>query len=103
MSVLHTVAQTVADHAHIWAAPEPTGTPQPTGGVNTTGVLGWIAKYIVPIILGGIAVITIGRAAKGNISQTMTTSVIVVIGVIMFGAAGVLLLFGDNIVGVLFN
>jgi hypothetical protein len=104
MSVLYAVAQAVADHLDIWAAPEPTGTPQPGGGgVNTAGILGWFAQYIVPVILGGVAVITIGRAARGNISQTMTTSVIVLIGVVMFGAAGVLLLFGDNIVNVIFS
>jgi len=104
MSALLTAAQTVADHLDIWAAPEPTSTPQPgEGGVNTTGILGWFAQYIVPILLGGTAVITIGRAAKGKISQTMTTSVIVLIGVVMFAAAGVLLLFGDNIVNVMFS
>lgn len=104
MSVLYTVAQTVADHASIWAAPEPTPTGSPaSGGINTVGIMGWIASRIFPVIIGGIAVVVGARAAKGNVSQTMTTSVIVVIAVVMFAGAIGLVAFGNDLVNVIFG
>jgi hypothetical protein len=103
MSVLHTVAQAVTDHIDIWAAPEPTGTPQPTGAINTTGILGWFAKYPIPIIIGAISVVTAGRAMRGNMSQTMNTSIVMIVSLVMLASAGVLFMFGQNIVNVIFG
>ncbi|GGM52973.1 hypothetical protein ACFFX1_55185 [Dactylosporangium sucinum] len=102
MSSLLAAAQALTD-VQILAAPDPTTTPQPTGEVNTSGIVGWIATYIVPIILGGLAVVTMARAAKGNVSQTMTTSMIAIIGMAMLAGATTLFFFGDSIVGVLFK
>ncbi|GAA2644279.1 hypothetical protein GCM10010399_92740 [Dactylosporangium fulvum] len=102
MSTLLAAAQVLAD-AHILAAPDPTTTPGPSGEVNTTGILGWIATYIVPILIGGLGVVTLSRAAKGNVSQTMTTSMIAIIGMVMLAGATTLFFFGDNIVGVFFK
>jgi hypothetical protein len=101
MSTLLTAAQTVADHLDIWAAPEPTSTPEPTGEINTTGILGFFAKAIVPILLGALGVVFMTKAFLGNISQVMSSSMIAIIGLAMLAGATTLFFVGDELVNLM--
>lgn len=103
MNALLTAAQTVADHLDIWAAPEPTGTPQPTGEVNTSGIIGWLVKAIIPILLGGIGVLFVAKSGKGRVSEILTSTAIVIIGLIFVAGAVVLPFVGDYLINVMFN
>jgi hypothetical protein len=79
-------------------------TPGPgTGGINTTGILGWFAKTIAPILLAVLGVIFIGRASRGEVSKVLTSSAIALIGIAFIVGAGALFLFGQSLINIVFQ
>ncbi|WP_117212791.1 hypothetical protein [Allorhizocola rhizosphaerae] len=79
-------------------------TPGPgNGGINTTGILGWFAKTIAPILLAVLGVIFIGRASRGEVSKVLTSSAIALIGIAFIVGAGALFLFGQSLINIVFQ
>lgn len=82
----------------------PMGEAEPDpGGINTEGVVGFLASRIAPILLAVLGVIFIGRASRGQISQVLTSSAIAVIGLGFIAGATVLFVFGENIINLIFG
>lgn len=61
--------------------------------LNSQGLIQFVLQYIVPLLLTVIGVVIIAGAKKGNYSGVMSTTGIVVIGLIFIvGAGGIVLL-----------
>lgn len=71
--------------------------------INTTGVVGAITRYLVPILLAVLGVIFISRAGKGEMSKVLTSSAIAIVGLAFIAGAGVLFLFGERLVKLIFG
>lgn len=71
--------------------------------LNTTGVVGAITKYLVPILLAVLGVIFISRAGKGEMSKVLTSSAIAIVGLAFIAGAGVLFVFGERLVNLIFG
>ena len=78
--------------------------PAPTEGgtvVDSPGIVGWFASVLVPILLAWLGVIILLRARGGQVSQTVTSSGIALVGIAFVGGAGVLMAFGDDIINLI--
>lgn len=71
--------------------------------INTDGIVTFVATKIVPILLAFIAVGFIAKASRGGISQVLTSSAIVIIGLIFLGGATTLWLAGPYFANLLFK
>src|SRR6476661_1559755 len=71
--------------------------------INTTGVVGAITKYLVPILLAVLGVIFISRAGKGEMSKVLTSSAIALVGLAFIAGAGALFLFGESLIKLIFG
>lgn len=87
--------------AAVLAAPSPA--PGTGTGINTNGILGWLASVLLPILIAGAGVFIVCLASGGKLSRVVSVAGIVILGVIFFGSAGVLALFGTDIVHVIFG
>jgi hypothetical protein len=87
------------------APPSPNATTPPvTGGtVNTEGIKGFFVFQILPILLVGLGALFIARAGRGEVSKVLTSSGIVIIGLIFIGGAASLYLFGDTLAKTFFH
>ena len=75
----------------------------PSGGVNTQGVVTFVATKIVPIVLAVIGLFITGKSAKGNWSEAISTSGIAILGLIFIGGAFLLFAFGDTLARTIFG
>ena len=75
----------------------------PGGGVNTQGVVTFVATKIVPIVLAVIGLFITGKSAKGNWSEAISTSGIAILGLIFIGGAFLLFAFGDTLARTIFG
>jgi hypothetical protein len=93
-----TVALVAVGHAAnaVLAAPE-----DPI--INTDGIVGAITKFVVPLLLALLGVIFISRAGKGEMSRVLTSSAIAIIGLAFIAGAGVLFIFGEKLVHLIFG
>lgn len=80
------------------AAPE----PEPTG-VNTEGIVSFLASKIAPVLLAILGVIFIGRASKGEISKVLTSSVIAIVGLAFIAGAATLFFVGEYLINLIFK
>ena len=80
----------------------PTPAPQEPG-INTNGILGFIASKIAPILLAILGVIFISRAGKGEVSRVLTSSAIAIIGVVFIAGATALFFVGESLINVVFK
>jgi hypothetical protein len=71
--------------------------------LNTTGIVGAITKYLVPILLAVLGVVFISRAGKGEMSRVLTSSAIAIVGLAFIAGAGALFLFGEKLVKLIFG
>lgn len=76
--------------------------PKPSG-IDTEGILTFLASTIAPILLGVLGVIFIGRANKGEVSRVLTSSVIAIVGVGFIAGAVTLVFLGEYLIGLLFK
>lgn len=72
-------------------------------GINTDGIINFIAQAIVPVILAILGVAIMAGAKRGRISEGANTITIVMMGAVLLLGAGAFMQFGDNLVGVIFN
>jgi len=93
------ILQAAADYVQFLAAPP----AAPTGGINTDGILSFFATKILPILLCLLGIVFIGRANKGEVSKTITSSGIAILGLVFMAGAGTLFFVGDNLVKLLFG
>lgn len=77
--------------------------PEPSGTINTDGVVEFIATKIAPILLAVLGVIFISRAGKGEMSRVLTSSAIAIIGLAFIAGAGALFLFGEGLIDLIFG
>ena len=75
---------------------------QPTD-INTSGVLGFFATKIAPILLAVLGIIFIGRASKGEVSKVLTSSAIAVVGMGFVAGAATLFFLGEYLLKLLFK
>jgi hypothetical protein len=106
LNELLTLAQAAQDV--VLAAPDPSTAPTDPAGapkitVDTSGVIKFFATVIAPIIIAGLGVIFLTRAKSGQVSQTVTSSGIALVGVAFIVGAGVLMGLGGTIVDLLFS
>jgi len=94
-------ASVVSNVAHGILAAEPA--PEPSGTINTDGVVEFIATKIAPILLAVLGVIFISRAGKGEMSRVLTSSAIAIIGLAFIAGAGALFLFGEGLIDLIFG
>jgi len=103
--IVSTLAQAwshVADGVGAAIALAPTPAPADPG-INTNGILGFIASKIAPILLAVLGVIFISRAGKGEVSRVLTSSAIALVGLAFIAGAATLLAFGEDLVGLVFE
>lgn len=92
----------VRDAAHAALAVEPT--PGPTSpNINTDGIVEFIATKIAPILIAALGVVFIARSGKGEMSKVLTSSAIVIVGVVFIVGAGALFLFGEGLINLIFE
>jgi hypothetical protein len=82
--------------------PSPSPSNEPAPSINTSGVVGFLATRIAPILLAGLGVIFISRAGKGEMSRALTSSAIAIIGIGFIAGATLLFAFGKSIVDLIF-
>jgi len=80
----------------------PTPDPNPSG-INTDGVLQFVASKVAPILLAVLGIIFIGRASKGEISRVLTSSAIAIIGLAFIAGAATLFFVGDSLIKLVFK
>jgi hypothetical protein len=78
---------------------EPSQSPVPGPQLNTDGITAFIVTRIVPILLAVLGVYFISRAGKGEISRMLTSTSIVIIGLVFIAGAAALVIFGRALVG----
>jgi len=74
---------------HVLAA-EPT--------INTTGVVAWIVKYIIPLLVAFAAVVIMSRAHQGRTRENAVVAVNLFLGIMLIAAGGTLFAFGQQLV-----
>lgn len=79
------------------------GEPADGGGLNTTGVVTFVATKIVPIVLAVIGLFITGKSAKGNWSEAVSTSGIALLGLLFIGGAFLLFAFGESLAQTIFG
>ncbi|HWS32124.1 MAG TPA: hypothetical protein VN408_05200 [Actinoplanes sp.] len=71
--------------------------------INTTGIVGFFATNIAPILLAVLGVIFIGRASRGEVSKVLTSSAIAIVGLAFIAGAATLFVVGDSLIKLIFN
>jgi hypothetical protein len=71
-------------------------------GINTEGVVTFVASKIAPILLAVLGVIFIGRASKGEISKVLTSSAIAIVGLAFIAGAATLFFVGEYLIDLIF-
>ncbi len=97
--LLHTHAPGVLS---LLAAPTP-APAAPTGDLDTQAILGFFVSKIAPILITIGACAILARAGKGEVSKVLTTTGILIIGAIVLVGAGTLVIFGRQIVNLMFT
>ena len=77
--------------------------PQPEGGINTDGVVSFIASKIAPILLAVLGIIFISRAGKGEMSKVITSSAIAIVGLAFIAGAATLFFVGESLIDLIFE
>lgn len=103
MSTLLNVALALAEAAPT-PTPEPTapGLPNvelPDADLGMGNVRLFLAAVVAPILLVVVGIIVIGRAREGQMSKTMQTVIIAVIGAIIVGAPLTIIAMGGSLAG----
>lgn len=70
--------------------------------MDSAAIQEWILTNIVPLILLVIGCTILFSAKKGNWSRTMDTAGIAIVALIFIGGAGALIVFGEQLAGVIF-
>lgn len=99
-SVVSNGAPSAGGLSNGWAAPAPT---DPSGEVDTDGILSFFASKIAPILLAVLGVIFIGRASRGEVSRVLTSSAIALIGLAFIAGAATLFFVGESLIDVVFK
>ncbi|MEU4618466.1 hypothetical protein AB0G04_00610 [Actinoplanes sp. NPDC023801] len=76
---------------------------EPSGNINTEGIVTFFASNIAPILLAVLGVIFIGRASRGEISKVLTSSAIAIVGLAFIAGAATLFFVGESIIDLIFN
>ena len=84
-------------------AVDPSPAPAAGAGINTDGIVEFIATKIAPILLAVLGVIFISRAGKGEMSKVLTSSAIAIVGLAFIAGAGALFFFGEGLIKLIFG
>ena len=66
--------------------------------INVQGVVAWLVKYIVPIILAVIGIGIMANAKKGRLSDNMSTMTNVFLGLVVIAGGGLFYVFATGLV-----
>lgn len=91
---------TAAGHV---AASVPDMVPAKKGELNTDGLVKWVVKYIVPIVVAAIGVGILTRSSKGETGKNVITVGNMLVGIMVIAGGALLFAFGSNLVNVLFS
>ncbi len=64
--------------------------------INTTGVVAWVVKYIIPFLFLFIGVYIIANSRRGRFSDNMSTITNAIIGLIVIAGAALLFTFATQ-------
>ncbi|HLL69063.1 MAG TPA: hypothetical protein VK453_25610 [Micromonosporaceae bacterium] len=78
------------------------GEPQSVG-IDTSTILEWTVRAILPLFFVFIGIVLLGRAKSGRMSEVMNTVAIVVIALVFIGGAVVLPFLGGTLVDIFFE
>ena len=65
--------------------------------INTTGVVAWIVKYIIPQLFAFAAVVIMSRAHQGRIPENAVVAVNLFLGIMLIATGGALFAFGQQL------
>lgn len=71
--------------------------------VNTTGVVAWLVKYIVPLLLAFIGISILARSNQGQTSKNAITLGNALLGIMVIGGGVLLFAFGSDLVNLAFG
>ncbi|HEY9389165.1 MAG TPA: hypothetical protein VIR27_05255 [Mycobacteriales bacterium] len=71
--------------------------------INTTGVIAWIVKFVVPLLFAMAAVVVMSRAHQGRTRENAVVAVNLFLGIFLLAAGGVLFAFGQQLVDLVFS
>lgn len=71
--------------------------------INTTGVIAWVVKFVVPLLFAIAAVVVMSRAHQGRTRENAVVAVNLFLGIFLLAAGGVLFGFGQQLVDLLFS
>lgn len=69
--------------------------------VNTSGVVAWGVKTVIPLILLAIGIAIIAGARKGRMAENANTVTNIVVGAAVIGGAGLIFAFATELVTLL--
>ncbi len=99
--MLTEILSQAADLLALAPTPEP-AQPAPTG-INTDGIVNFFGMKIAPVLVAVVGVVVLGRANRGQVSQTLTSSAITMVGVGMIAGATAWFAIGPGLVDVIFQ
>lgn len=71
--------------------------------INTTGVIAWVVKFIVPLLFALAAVVVMSRAHQGRTRENAVVAVNLFLGIFLLAAGTVLFTFGQQLVDLIFS
>ncbi len=88
-----------------WAliAQAPTPESPPPSGINTDGIVNFFGMKIAPILVALIGVVILGRANRGQVSQTLTSAGIAGVGALMIAGSTAWFAVGAGLLDVVFQ
>ena len=72
-------------------------------GINSAGVVEWVVRNIIPLVLLVIGIGIIASARKGRLADNANTLTNVVIGLCVIAGAGVLFAFARELTNLIFS
>jgi hypothetical protein len=85
---------TSAGHVLALAPGDPTPVPIPTVAPTGSGVMHFLFTVVVPIIIAVLGVAILARSRKGDMSATMNSTAVALVGIAFLGLATTLAFLG---------
>jgi hypothetical protein len=83
---------------HVGVLVDPTTGPMPTRSVNTDGILKFMITTVAPILLAALGIVVLARSRRGEMSATMNSTAIALVGIALLGGATSLVFLGGWLV-----
>jgi len=71
--------------------------------INSTGVVAWVVRNLIPLVLLVVGIGIIASARKGKLSDNANTVTNVLIGMFVIAGAGLIFGFADQLTKLVFS